>query len=157
MRRAFLAAAVWLLLVSSARATTLFWMDVRGLTRNSTSVVMGTVVSQTHLGAGPGVPLSRITFEISRTLKGDIKETVLVDNPGFPGAPAFVEGDEYILFIHTRHDTHVITGFQQGSFRIFTDPSGERVLDRRIPSQLKSAAGDRSVDRLVSEILDAAE
>jgi len=158
MRRAGFLAGVWLLVASNAYATTLLWMDVRGLTKNSTSVVIGTALSQTHLADGPGVPLNRITFEISRTLKGNLEGTVVVNNPGFPGAPAFVEGDECILFIHTRDDIHVITGFQQGSFKISTDASGNRVLDRRIPSRRKSAAGgDRSVDRLVSEILDAAE
>jgi hypothetical protein len=107
--------------------------------------------------AAPGVPLNRITFEISRTLKGDLDGSIVVNNPGFDGAPAFQEGDELILFIHSRNDTHVITGFQQGSFRIVTDTAGNRVIDRRIPSQRKSIAGYRSVDLFVSEILDATD
>ena len=157
MSRTVFLAGMWLFLASPGFATTLLWMDVRELTKNSTSVVMGTAVAQTHLAAGPGVPLHQIRFAISRTLKGSLEGTIVVNNPGFPGAPAFAEGDELILFIHTRNDVHVMTGFHQGSFKIVTDPSGNRVLDRRIPIRQKSFAGDRSVDKLVSEILDAAQ
>lgn len=158
MRRAGLVAGLWwLLMAAPAFGTTLLWMDVQELTRNSTSVVMGTVVSQRHLTDGPGVPLNQLSFEISRTLKGNLEGIVVVNNPGFPGSPSFDDGDELILFIHTRNDTHVITGLQQGGFRIVTDPTGERVLDRAIPSRRKSIAGHRSVESLVSEILDAAQ
>ena len=157
MRKAVLLTCLCLLLAAPSFATTLLWMDVQDLTRNSSSVVMGTVVSQQHLTAGPGVPLNRVNFAISRTLKGDLEGTIVVNNPGFEGAPAFDQGDELILFIHSRDNTHVITGFQQGSFKIVTNASGNSVLSRGIPSQRKSIAGYRSVDVLVSEILDAAE
>ena len=157
MRKAGLVAGLLVLLASPCLATTLRWMDVRALTKNSQSVVMGRVVSQRVLTAGPGVPLTRITFEISRSLKGDLQGTIVVNNPGFPGAPAFGQGDELILFLYTRDDTHVLTGFQQGSFKIVTDPGGNRVLARPIPSFQRGIAGRRSVDRLLSEILDAAQ
>ena len=147
----------WLLLVSPCLATTLLWMDVQQLTAHSTSVVMGRAISQETLTGEPGVPLNQVTFEISRALKGDIRGTIVVNNPGFPGAPAFREGDEAILFLYTRKGTHVMTGLQQGSFKIVTDPSGRRVLGRSIPSQQRGIAGHRSVDRLVAEILDAAQ
>jgi hypothetical protein len=155
MGRAGLIVALWLLLASPCLATTLLWMDVQELTEQSTSVVMGRVMSQTRLAEDPGVALNRIAFEISWTLKGDLQGTILVNNPGFPGAPVFTEGDEVILFLYSRNDTHVITGFQQGSFRIVSDASGRRVLDRTLPSRQRASAGQRSVDRLVSEILDA--
>jgi len=157
MRRTGLLVGLWLLTVAPCLGTTLLWMDVQDLTTKSTSVVMGRATSQRVLTVGPGVPLNQLSFEISRTLKGDLQGTIVVNNPGFPGAPAFNEGEELILFIYTREDTHVLTGFQQGSFRIITDSSGNRVLDRAMPSRRKSLAGHRSVDRLVSEILDAAQ
>ncbi|MGW8323298.1 MAG: hypothetical protein ACWGSD_17255 [Thermodesulfobacteriota bacterium] len=157
MRRAGLVVGLWLLTASLCLGTTLLWMDVQELTTKSTSVVMGRVISQRLLTAEPGVPLNQISFEISRTLKGDLQGTIVLNNPGFPGAPAFNEGEELILFIYTRNDTHVLTGFQQGSFKIVTDSSGNRVLDRRMPSRQQSLAGQRSVERLVSEILDAAK
>ena len=157
MRRAGLVVGLWLLTASPCLGTTLLWMDVQELTTKSTSVVMGRVISQRLLTAEPGVPLNQVSFEISRTLKGDLQGTIVLNNPGFPGAPAFNEGEELILFIYTRNDTHVLTGFQQGSFEIVTDSSGNRVLDRRMPSRQQSLAGQRSVERLVSEILDAAE
>lgn len=153
----FVLSLFWLLTTSPCLGTTLVWMDVQELTTKSTSVVMGRTISLRDLTAGPGVPLNQISFEISRTLKGDLQGTIVVNNPGFPGAPAFNEGEELILFIYTRDDTHVLTGFQQGSFKIVTDASGSRVLGRATPSRQKSLAGHRSVDRLVSEILDAVE
>ena len=85
MRKAGLGAGLWLLLASPCLATTLSWMDVQALTQHSSSVVMGRVVSQRVLKAEPGVPLTRVTFEISRSLKGDLQGTIVVNNPGFPG------------------------------------------------------------------------
>jgi len=157
MRRTGLVVGLWLLTASPCLGTTLLWMDVQELTTKSTSVVMGRTVSQRLLTGGPGVPLNQLSFEISRTLKGDLQGTIVVNNPGFPGAPAFHKGEELILFLYTRNNTHVLTGFQQGSFKIVTDSSGNRVLDRAMPLRQKSLAGHRSVDRLVSEILDAVE
>lgn len=157
MRKAAPLILLCLLLASPGQTTTLLWMDAHELTKNSSSVVMGTVTSQQTLADGPGVPLNQFTFEISRTLKGDLEGTILVNNPGFDGTPTCHVGDELILFLHTRGDTHVITGFRQGSFKIVTGPSGRKVLDRGIPSRRPSIAGQASVDRLISEILDAAE
>ena len=124
---------------------------------NSTAVVMGRVASQRVLASQPGTSLNQLSFEIDRTLKGDLKGSVVVNNPGFVGAPVFHDGDELVLFLYTRDDTHVITGFQQGSFRIVTDGLGRKVLDRGIPSRDKSIAGVRALDVLLSEILAAVE
>ncbi len=124
MRRAGLVVGLWLLTASPSLGTTLLWMDVQELTTKSTSVVIGRALSQRLLTAGPGVPLNQISFEIARTLKGDLQGTIVVNNPGFPGAPVFNKGEELILFIYTRNDTHVLTGFQQGSFKIVTRATG---------------------------------
>ncbi len=145
-----------LLVTAPGYATTLLWMDVQDLTRNSTAVVQGTVVAQTTLSDLPGPALNRVTVEVGEALKGDLDGAVLVNNPGFTGAPSFQEGDELILFVSTRDGTHVITGFQQGSFKIVSNPAGEKVLDRGIPSRDKAVAGVRSVDVLVNEIRSAA-
>jgi hypothetical protein len=145
-----------LLLVSApGYATTLLWMDVHELTRNSTAVVQGTVVAQRTLSEKPGTPLNQVTVEVGETLKGDLEGAVLVNNPGFAGAPSFLEGDELILFVSTRNGTHVITGFQQGTFKIVSNPAGEKVLDRGIPFRDKAMAGVRSLDVLLNEIRNA--
>ena len=94
MSRKFILIGVLLLLAGPSFATTLLWMDVQDLTRNSTAVVMGTVTAQKILASNPGVSLNQMTFEIERTLKGDLQGTVVVNNPGFPGAPTFTDGDE---------------------------------------------------------------
>ena len=157
MKRAFFVFVLLLMPATSGYATTMLWMDVEDLTRNSTAVVMGRVVVQKVLDSEPGVPLEQVTVNIDRTLKGDLKETVVVNNPGFPDAPVFQDGDDVILFIYTREGIHVLTGFQQGSFRIVTDSTGEKVLNRKIPSKDLAIAGIRSVDTLVSEILAAVD
>lgn len=159
MKRSLLIAGalLWLFAAAPGHATTLLWMDVPELTRHSSSVVLGTVVAQHTLAEQPGVSLNRVTVEIAETLKGGLQGTVVVENPGFTGAPAFQDGDELILFISTRDGTHVITGFQQGSFRIVTDPAGRKVLDREVPSRERSAAGVRSVEALLNEIRAAVQ
>jgi len=155
-RKIFLIGAL-LLLAGPSFATTLLWMDVQDLTRNSTAVVMGTVAAQQVLESNPGVSLNQMTFEVEKTLKGKLEGTVIVNNPGFPGAPTFTDGDEAVLFIYTRNNTHVLTGFQQGSFKVVRDGFGRKVLDRRIPSLKTSITNTRSVDSLISEIMAAGE
>jgi hypothetical protein len=83
---------------------------------------------------------------------------IVVNNPGFPGAPVFSQGDEVILFISTKNGTHVLTGFQQGSFKVVTDERGRKVLDHPIPSKNKAVmTGPATVEALVSEIKAAME
>lgn len=156
MRKAPWILGVLLLLAAPGHATTLLWMDVGDLTRNSTAVLQGTVVAQETLSDLPGVPLNRVTVDVGEAFKGGIEGSVLVNNPGFAGAPVFHVGDELILFVSSRNGSNVITGFQQGSFKIVTRPSGEKVLDRPIPSRDKALSGVRSVDALVDEIRGAA-
>lgn len=149
---ASLATALW---ASAATATTLVPLDVRQLTKDSNSVVIGRVTAVAELSGEPGAPLGQITVAVDETLKGDLAGTIVVANPGFDGAPTFNVGDEAVLFIYTRDGTHVLTGFQQGRFGIVTDAKGARTLDRPIPSANKAAAGSRSVETLVSEVLAA--
>ena len=157
MRRAGLILAVVFLATAPVLATTLLWMDVQDLTRNSTSIVMGRVEAQTVLSSGPGVPLTQVLVKIDRSLKGGLEGAVLVNNPGFDGAPVFKEGEEVVLFLFTQGGTHVLTGFPQGSFKIVTDELGRKVLDRALPSKNRSIATIRSVDTLISEIKAAME
>lgn len=155
MRKALLAAAALAVVAGPAAATTLVPLDVQGLTHHSTSVVLGRIVATTVLDSEPGLPLTQLTVDIDQTLKGTLSGQVIVNNPGFPGAPELGETDEAVLFIFTRDGTHVLTGLQQGSFKIVSDGRGGKQLARGIPSSDKSTAGSRSVDALISEILSA--
>ncbi|MCA9772292.1 MAG: hypothetical protein KC466_07775 [Myxococcales bacterium] len=155
MRKAWLAVAALAIMAGPAAATTLLPLDVQGLTRDSTSVVVGRVVAATVLDSQPGVPLTQLTVDIEETLKGGLSGTVVVNNPGFQGAPDLRASDEAVLFIYTRDGTHVLTGLQQGSFKIVSDGRGGKQLERGIPSKDKSTAGSRSVDALITEILSA--
>ena len=71
--------------------------------------------------------------------------------------PVLADGDEAILFIYTRNDTHVLTGFQQGSFKVVRDGLGRKVTNRAIPSVQASITNTWTVDSLISEIMAAAE
>ena len=157
MKQTLLFLGILLLASAPALATTLLWMDVPELTRNSTSVVIGRITGQSLHADQPGLTLTRLQVDIRETLKGNLRGTAIINNPGFPGAPVFADGEEAVLFIHTRDGTHVLTGFQQGSFKIRTDPSGHKVIDRKIPSRKRSAVRTNSLDSLVSEIRAAAE
>jgi len=158
MKQTLLVFGILALMAAPALATTLLWMDVPDLTRSSTAVVIGRVIGQTLHADKPGATLTRLQVEITETLKGDLEGTVIINNPGFEGSPAFADGDEAVLFIYTRDGTNVLTGFQQGSFKILTDTAGTKVLDRKIPSRERSLTQQRSLtrtnslDSLVSEI-----
>jgi len=69
MKRLLLILGALLLAAGPAAATTLLWMDVGDLTRNSTSVVRGTVTAQSTLAEKPGAPLNRVTLEVEEALK----------------------------------------------------------------------------------------
>ncbi len=161
MKRTLLVFGILAIAAAPALATTLLWMDVPDLTRSSTAVVIGRIIGQTLHADRPGATLTRLQVEITETLKGDLKGTVIINNPGFEGSPAFADGDEAVLFIYSRDGTNVLTGFQQGSFKILNDPSGSKVLDRKIPSRkeslTRSLTRTNSLDSLVSEIRAAAE
>jgi len=159
MKKGALALAVVAALTATpVLATTLLWMDVGALTRNSSSIVMGTVTGQKVLSSQPGVPLSQVSVKVEECLKGALDGEIVVNNPGFPGAPVFSQGDEVILFISTKNGTHVLTGFQQGSFKVVTDERGRKVLDHPIPSKNKAVmTGPATVEALVSEINAAME
>ena len=90
-----------------------------------------------------------LTFEVDQYLKGDLGRTVSLNVPGgqmgryrsvMPGAPAFTEGEEVVLFLtaDTTRAAHVL-GLGQGVFRIMTDRvRGERLV---VPEILASAQG----------------
>lgn len=156
MKRNFLVAAFALALcAATASATTLLPLDVRQLTQESNSVVIGRIAAVAELSGEPGVALQEVTVEVSETLKGDLAGTVVVSNPGFDGAPAFGPGDEAVLFIYSKDGVNVLTGLQQGRFGILTDAKGARTLDRPIPSRDKATAGSTSLEALVGEVLAA--
>lgn len=157
MRRVVVVLAALLFMAVSGHATTLLWMDVQDLTRNSTAVVMGRVASQETLTSEPGASLNQVRFAVEKSLKGDLEGSVVVNNPGFAGAPVFNDGDELVLFLFARDNTQVITGFQQGSFKILTDALGRKVLDRAIPSRVKSDGGPWTLEALESEVLAVVE
>ncbi len=148
MRRAWLA-LVALCVATPAFATTMVALDVGQLTRHSNAVVIGKV-SDVHVQADkPGVPLTRAVVHVSESLRGDLAGDVEVLSPGFAGSPSFAAGDELVLFITSRNGVNVLTGFQQGHFRVLADRNGNRVLDRALPTHDRAAAGSRSLDDLI--------
>ena len=90
-----------------------------------------------------------LTLEVDQYLKGDLGRTVTLNVPGgqmgryrsvMPGAPAFTEGEEVVLFLtaDATRAAHVL-GLGQGVFRIMTDRvRGERLV---VPEILASAPG----------------
>jgi len=90
-----------------------------------------------------------LTLAVDQYLKGDLGRTVTLSVPGgqmgryrsvMPGAPAFTEGEEVVLFLtaDATRAAHVL-GLGQGVFRIMTDRvRGERLV---VPEILTSAQG----------------
>ncbi len=136
MRKVFLAAAAMVALAVPSHALTMLRLDVDQLARYSSAVVVAEVQSIEVIADEPGVPLTKVTVDVAESLKGDLTgETVLL-SPGLPGAPDFAAGETLVLFIHSADGVHVLTGFQQGHFRVLAD--GE-TLDRAVPGLGRSA------------------
>jgi hypothetical protein len=80
------------------------------------------------------------------------------------GVPAFTVGQEAVLFVWTdKNGQHQVTGFEQGSFPVRTDPeTGAKVVERVVrlgsvrtpnPAALPSS---RSLSQFVSQVRESA-
>lgn len=149
MRRACVGLlGIALFVATPALATTMLTLDVGQLTRYSNSIVIGDVTAVEVIADQPGVPLTRLTVDVSEALKGALEGSVEVLSPGFPGAPEFVSGEQLVLFIHSEDGVNVLTGFQQGRFGVNADGT----LDRAIPG-----AGGRSAGNTLEALVQAVQ
>ena len=128
-----------------ANATQVMHLDTRGLTRESSDIVIGTVgVQQAHWNDAHTMIVTDVTIQVSQSLKGaattELKLTQIggeVDGMRYsvPGTPTFRTGEEVLVFAwRDRTGRPQVDGLAQGKFEIDRDPaSGARVVQRAVP------------------------
>ncbi len=94
-----------------------------------------------------GMPVTELTFEIRRTLKGPARKTLTIRQPGAPaqpgqrsrgplGLPEYEAGEEVLLLLYgeSRAGLTSPVGLGQGKFTIITDKNGQRWAVNRFGS-----------------------
>ncbi len=125
-----------------AIGTTLTRLDLKDLTAESSAVVYGKIVaSRVEWNRNRTMIYTVYTVVADQYLKSALGPVFELHEPGgvldgigmrVAGVPAFSVGQEAVLFVWTdNHGQHQVTGFEQGSFPVRTEPrTGAKVLDR---------------------------
>lgn len=124
-------ASLILLSVLTTHATTLARLSLDQLTAASEAIArVRCVSSESRWDAGQIWTVT--TFDVTETIKGTLPPRISVRLPGgrvghltaaVDGTPRFAGGDESILFlVPSRARGFSVTGWVEGSFRIFRDP-----------------------------------
>lgn len=157
-----------------ALASPTFASKVRAMTLEEMTERAGRIFSGQCTGvrvveqSGRGIPLTEVTFQVHRTLKGRPGATLTIRQPGgqsvagersvgIVGLPRFRPGEEVILFLYGESASGLTSpvGLGQGKFTVYTDKEGlrwavneygNRALFRETlegPGQRRGAAGKR--------------
>jgi hypothetical protein len=133
---------LWSVFMPRAEGTTLTRLDLDDLTAESSAVVYGRIVAtRVEWNRSRTMILTVYTVVADQYLKNALGPVFEVHEPGgeldglrmsVAGVPAFAVGQEAVLFVWTdKHGQHQVTGFEQGSFPVRTDPqTGAKVVDR---------------------------
>ena len=155
--RSLLPMLLLVLWVGPAPATVVLETSVEDMTRVSTLVVHGEVLSvgsYTREGTRMQI-VTEVALRVIEVLKGEHEEASLVFTlPGgrvgdytmrIPGMPRFRAGEEVVLFLERTSDGFAISGMQQGRFLVMTEPvSGMKVALRSFGAGLALAHRDET-------------
>lgn len=108
--------------------------------------------------------VTRVTVNVTETLKGDEKATVTVELPGgfdsnrripvamnYPAAPVIGPGDKVFLFLTAGDtpNTYAVVGYNQGDFNIIENARGELFVSRdAIKGRVHDGVGNLQITRL---------
>lgn len=127
-------------------AATLKMMSLDQMADESQTVVHGRVVaSRAEWNSAHTSIVTVYTVKADRYLKGALGATFELTQLGgqvgnlamqAPGAPHFRVGEEVVLFVWTDgvERRHQAIGFEQGVFRVRTDSSGVKSVNRNVPA-----------------------
>jgi hypothetical protein len=131
--------------VPTARATQMMQLDTQALVHDSDDIVVGQVESvQPHWNASHTKIFTDVSVRVTQALKGGAGDRITLTQLGgevdgvrytIPGCPAFVRGEEALLFVWrgTRGQPQV-TGLAQGKFDIRRDAAtGVATVQRSLP------------------------
>jgi hypothetical protein len=131
LRLFLLASLLAALIVLPAQATVMQFMAVEDLTRRSSDVFYGQVIStETYLNADRKHVYTRISVRIDETFKGSLSRSQIVtvtqlggEKDGvrldYEGRPEFSEGETLVLFTtRVKNNNLVVVGLKQGKMNV---------------------------------------
>jgi hypothetical protein len=146
--RLLLASALSLCLLVDARATIMRYLEIEDLTRLSTDIFQGHVLStSTYWNDEHTKIYTEVRFQVKATFKGGVaaSQTVTITQLGgekdgvmldFAGRPEFREGEESVLFTtRGKRSDFVVMGLKQGKMQVegnevVRDLSGLTLVER---------------------------
>jgi hypothetical protein len=146
LARLSLASVLLLALAFEAQATIMRYLEVEDLTRLSSDIFQGRVLS-TSTYWNEGKIYTEVRFQVKAAFKGGVaaNQTVIITQIGgekdgvmldFAGRPEFIEGEETVLFTtRGRRSDFVVMGLKQGKMRVdgnevVRDLSGIMLVER---------------------------
>jgi hypothetical protein len=127
MKRRWLLALL-LFIACPLRATTVLRLDLDGLVRTSTTIVVGTVESSESYWTADGkLILTRNTIRVQQTLKGAVSSRVVVTTVGgtldditlhVSGMATFAENEQTVVFVEDTPVFRTVLGLGQGKFSV---------------------------------------
>jgi hypothetical protein len=137
--RRWLAAGVFLLVSSSALASTVERLSLEELVKRADRIVDGRVAEVSSARDGRGRPATRVVLEVRSVLKGGIAKTLEFTLPGgsadgvthaIAGIPNFTRDEEVVLFLsaESKAGVRVPIGLGQGTFRARADAKTKKTL-----------------------------
>ena len=145
MSRFVLAVCACVALCGVATASQVIHLDTRGLTRESSDIVIGRVGEQhSHWNAAHTMIVTDVTIVVDQALKGAPGTSITltqvggeVDNMRYSvaGSPSFTSGEEVLIFAwRDAAGRPQVDGLGQGKFEILRDrATGARTVRRSIP------------------------
>ncbi len=126
--------------VSGSVASTVRPVNLEQMSDRAASIFSGRCVDVSY-GTHPtlGVEVTLATFEVERSIKGDVGETVTVTLFGgrptagnataIIGRPNFAVGEDLVLFLYGESSAGLSSpvGLGQGKFNVFTDKQGNKI------------------------------
>ena len=145
------------LLAPTAPGSTLLQLSLDDMVRQSTVIVKGKT-QRTNFAFRGSMIYTHYQVQVSETWKGRAAGQLDIVVPGgvangtqqsFAGAPALVDGQDYVLFLWTSKSglTQVI-GLSQGLFQVAPNATGELMV-------LRGAATERMLDASGKEVTDS--
>jgi hypothetical protein len=120
--------AVFVLLSTTAKATTVERLSLQDLATRSQSIVQGIVRgSRSYWGPNGKLILTNTTIEVTESLKGQSPRTVEVTTVGgrigdtilhVAGMPSFAPGESTIVFVEKSNGYNTVLGMEQGKFTV---------------------------------------
>jgi hypothetical protein len=139
--RTYVVALLSFLFAVSLQAVTYVVPSDRDLVRRADAIVIATAVESHAIATEGGAGIGTITtFDVDDQIKGTLREELRVYEPGgsldgrimmIPGAPRFVDGTRYLLFLHRMPNGRLTSyALGLGTFKFTVDIEGRALVAR---------------------------